>query len=87
MRRGMDVAWETYGSYTTDLITEESVKLIEKHDLASPIFLYVAHLAVHSSNPYQFLEAPKEIIEKFSYIKDESRRIYAGKNSSKLNIF
>lgn len=77
MRRGMDVAWETYGSYTTDLITEESVKLIEKHDLASPMFLYVAHLAVHSSNPYQFLEAPEEIIEKFSYIKDKRRRIYA----------
>ena len=79
MRRGLNVSWESYGQYTTDLITDEAVELIRNHNQSSPMFLYVAHLAVHSANSYKFLEAPEEIIKKFHYIKNEDRRTFAGK--------
>lgn len=78
MRRGMNVSWESFGSYTTDLITGEAENIIKSHDPKTPLFLYVAHVAVHSANSYQYLEAPEEIIKKFDYIVDENRRKFAG---------
>lgn len=81
MRRGMNVSWESYDHYTTDLITDESIELIKSHDSDNPLFLYVAHLAVHSANSYRFLEAPADIIKKFDYIKDKNRKIFAGNSS------
>lgn len=83
MRRGMNVSLESFGQYSTDLFTEEAVNVIESHNTSDPLFLYVAHLAVHSANMYQFLQAPKEIIKKFSYIKDVNRRTYAGIKADK----
>lgn len=79
MRRGMNVSWDSFGSYTTDLITGEAETIIKSHDPKTPLFLYVAHLAVHSANSYQYLEAPEEIIQKFDYIKDNNRKKFAGK--------
>ena len=50
------------------------------------MFLYFAQQAVHSGygtndpkSTRQELEAPQEIIDKFSYIKHEGRRRFAGK--------
>ncbi|KAK7601300.1 hypothetical protein V9T40_008741 [Parthenolecanium corni] len=77
MRRGMNVSWDSFGSYTTDLITGEAETIIKSHDPKTPLFLYVAHLAVHSANSYQYLEAPEEIIQKFDYIKDNNRKKFA----------
>ena len=42
-----------------------------------PLFLYLAHLAVHSANTYSPLQAPKEIVDHFKYIQDENRRKFA----------
>lgn len=78
MRRNLDTSWESFGNYTTDLITNEAKTLIRSHDSGTPMFLYVSHLAVHSANSYQFLQAPKEVIKQFDYIKDKNRRTYAG---------
>lgn len=78
MRRGMNVSWESFGSYMTDLVTGEAETIIKSHDPKTPLFLYVAHLAVHSANSYQHLEAPEEIIKKFDYIVDINRRKFAG---------
>nr|XP_045622809.1 arylsulfatase B-like [Procambarus clarkii] len=78
MRRNMTVAKDCYGKYTTDLFTDEAVDIIKQHNTSQPLFLYLAHLAVHSGNPYAPLQAPKEVVEKFSYINDENRRIFAG---------
>lgn len=79
MRRNMSVARDTVGKYSTDLFTEEAVNLIEKHNTKYPMFVYLAHLALHSGNAEEPLQAPDEEIAKFSYIKDPERRIYAGK--------
>ena len=72
----MSVSWSDYGKYATDIFTEEAVKAIEKSD-DKPLFLYLAHLAVHSANTYSPLQAPAEIVKLFDYIEDENRRIFA----------
>ncbi|XP_045133801.1 arylsulfatase B-like isoform X2 [Portunus trituberculatus] len=78
MRRNMDVASDAYGKYATDLFTEEAVNVINEHNKSQPLFLYLAHLAVHSGNPYAPLQAPADVVAKFAYIKNENRRKFAG---------
>lgn len=78
MRRNMSVAWDTAGKYSTDLFTEEAVRLIDAHNPNDPMFLYLSHLAPHSGNASGLLQAPEEEIAKFSYIKNPERKIYAG---------
>ncbi|KAK8402796.1 hypothetical protein O3P69_000844 [Scylla paramamosain] len=78
MRRNMDVASDVYGKYATDLFTEEAVNVIKQHNKSQPLFLYLAHLAVHSGNPYAPLQAPADVVANFTYIKDENRRKFAG---------
>ena len=49
------MVWDDYGRYATDLFTDEAVSIINEHgdhhsnSAASPLFLYLAHLAVHSA--------------------------------------
>lgn len=49
------MAWDDYGRYATDLFTDEAVAIINDHgehhsnSPTSPLFLYLAHLAVHSA--------------------------------------
>jgi len=59
--------------YTTQLIGSEAVKLIEKHDTSTPLYLYLAFNAPHT--PYQ---APQEYIDRYKHIQDPTRRIYVG---------
>lgn len=75
---GMEPAWDLHGKYSTDLFTSEAVKLIKAHNGSKPMFLYLAHAAVHSGNPYNPLPAPDETVAKFSHIRNYSRRRYAG---------
>ena len=75
----MSVNWDDYGKYATDIFTDEAVTRIQDHDSENqPLFLYLAHLAVHSANTYSPLQAPKEIVDRFKYIQDENRRKFAG---------
>lgn len=78
MRRDMSAAWDTVGKYSTDLYTQEAVDIIDAHDLDKPLFLYLAHLAPHAGDANGLLQAPQEEIDKFSYIKNQNRRNYAG---------
>lgn len=78
MRRNNSVDWSAYGKYTTTILTDEARDVITKHDISSPLFLYIAHLAVHSANPYSPLQAPEETVKIFSNIEDLQRRRYAG---------
>ena len=66
------------GQYATDLFTDRAVRIINSHNTSRPLFLYLAHLAVHSANPYAPLQAPQEIVKEFMYIEDEKRRTFAG---------
>lgn len=77
MRRGFDVAYDLHGKYTTDVITNEAVKLIQKRNTSQPLFLYLAHTAVHSSNSYSPLPAPDATVAKIKHIEDFNRRKFA----------
>ena len=59
--------------YATDLLADESVRLVEQNDLSRPLFLYVPFNAVHS--PFQ---APEPYIDMYKNIKAKNKRIYAG---------
>ena len=58
--------------YSTTLLGDDAVKLIEQHNPATPLFLYLAFNAVHT--PYQ---APQEYLDKYKNIEDPSRRAYS----------
>lgn len=72
------MAYDLHGSYTTDVIGRESVRIIKAHNQSTPLFLYIAHAAVHSSNPYSPLPAPDLTVAKLSHIDDYNRRKFAG---------
>jgi arylsulfatase A-like enzyme len=59
--------------YTTTLLGNDAVKLINEHDPATPLYLYLAFNAPHT--PYQ---ATQEYLDQYKHIADQSRRAYAG---------
>lgn len=59
--------------YSTTLLGNEAVKVIEEHNPAKPLYLYLAFNAAHT--PYQ---APDEYLKRYANIEDPSRRAYAG---------
>jgi arylsulfatase A-like enzyme len=59
--------------YSTTLLGNEAVKLVDRHDPAAPLFLYLAFNAAHT--PY---EATPEYLDRYKHIEDPSRRAYAG---------
>ena len=74
-RDGMEVNWDDYGEYATDLFSKRAEEIIKTHDQHEnvPLFLYVAHLAVHSANFFNPLQAPKAVVQKFAHITDPNR--------------
>jgi len=58
--------------YTTDLIGQEAVRIIEEHNKKEPLFLYVPFNAPHS--PYQ---APKDQLERNKHIEEGRRQTFA----------
>ena len=58
--------------YTTRLLADEAVGLIENRDPEKPIFLYVAFGAPHLPN-----EAPEETVDTYAGIGDKNRRLHA----------
>lgn len=79
MRRNLSVAYDINPKpYVTDLFTDTAVDLINSHDTRKPLFLMLNHLAPHTGNEDNPMEAPEEEIEKFSHIEDIDRRKLAG---------
>src|SRR5262245_10132985 len=58
--------------YTTTLIGKDAARSIEKHDPATPLYLYLTFNAPHT--PYQ---APQEYIDRCQTVQEPTRRIYA----------
>ena len=77
MRKNLTVDWDTVGQYATDLFTEKAVESINNHNKIDPMFMMITHLAPHAGNFYDPMQAPQEEIDKFEYIRDKNRRIYA----------
>ncbi|EDW76988.1 uncharacterized protein Dwil_GK11604 [Drosophila willistoni] len=77
-RRNMDLECQNRGVYITDLLTQEAEHVIrEKAAANETFFLMLSHLATHTANDNDPLQAPEEEIRKFAYIKDPRRRKYA----------
>ena len=77
---------ETAGKYSTTLFTDRAVEIIRGHRGESkPLFLYLAHSAPHvgglDEDP---LQAPEDLVARFSYIQDPKRRVYAGQTTPLL---
>lgn len=79
--RNLELECADRGVYMTDLLTSEAERIILANNNTKPLLLLLSHLAVHIGNANEPLQAPKEEIEKFSYIKDPNRRKYAGEPS------
>ncbi|XP_058124587.1 arylsulfatase B-like [Anopheles ziemanni] len=77
MRRNIDVNYSAKGTYATDLFNDEAVRLVQAHDRQQPLFLVLTHLAPHTGNEDDPMQAPPDEIEKFNHIKDPNRRILA----------
>jgi len=58
--------------YTTTLLGTDAVKLVDGHDPATPLYLYLTFNAPHT--PYQ---ATQEYLDQYKNIADPSRRAYA----------
>lgn len=78
MRRNLSIAYDLHGQYSTEIFTNEAVNIIESHNKSNPLFLYIAHAAVHSGNPYNPLPAFDQDVTRFNYISNFKRRKFAG---------
>nr|CAD7449136.1 unnamed protein product [Timema bartmani] len=80
LHRDLNSTPEDRGQYATDLFTREAVDIILSHDKSRPLYLQVAHLAVHSGNDTLQLEVPDvdATERRFSYITNPRRRLFAG---------
>jgi len=58
--------------YSTRLIADETVRLIQARDPERPVFLYASFNAPHLPN-----EAPAEAIERYRHIENPHRRVHA----------
>ncbi len=68
-RNGKSVREE---GYSTDLVAAETVRLIKGRDRSKPFFHYLPFNAPHAP-----LQAPQELIAKYSRIQDPTRRRFA----------
>jgi arylsulfatase A-like enzyme len=81
-RRNMEVANDIRGQYTANIITDESVRIIESHaNRSDPLFLFISHAVVHNGDSVNRLAVPPEILEKFAHIEDANLRNFTGKST------
>jgi arylsulfatase A-like enzyme len=79
-RRNMEIANDIRGQYTTNIVTDESVRIIESHtNRTDPLFLYVSQAAVHNGDGRSPLAVPPEILADFAHIEDANLRNFTGK--------
>lgn len=58
--------------FDNTLFGDEAARVVEGHDAAAPLFLYLAFTAPHT--PFQ---APEDYLDRYKHIADENRRAYA----------
>lgn len=68
----LDNAKHEESGFDNSLFGDRAARVIETHDAAKPLFLYLAFTAPHT--PFQ---APPEYLGRYQNIEDENRRAYA----------
>ncbi|XP_065646618.1 serine-rich adhesin for platelets isoform X2 [Hydra vulgaris] len=90
LRRNNEVIHNETGNYITEVYTREAVNIIKNYNDNKPLFLYVAHQAVHTGNADDPLQAPESYLKKLNHIKNIKRKLFAGMvlalDESVLNI-
>ena len=56
------------GHYNTELFTAVAEKIINEQNASMPLFLYIAHQAIHSGNIQKLLQAPKRLVDVHHFI-------------------
>lgn len=77
MRKNWETNWGTNGTYATYLLTNFATEVIENQDPNKPFYLQINHLAPHTANQDDPMQAPNEVIDQFKWIKDPKRRTLA----------
>ncbi|KAL9988762.1 hypothetical protein ACROYT_G003245 [Oculina patagonica] len=72
-RDGEEPARNWNGTYAMYAYTKKMEEIVKSHDPAQPLFLYMAFQNVHFP-----VEAPQHYVNKYSFIKNDLRRRYAG---------
>ncbi|XP_054933355.1 arylsulfatase B-like [Dermacentor andersoni] len=73
-----DPLWTSNGTYSTTLFTQRAKDVIRNRKKGKSLFLVLSYQAVHGTGSSPPLQAPPENIEKFPYIGETSRTIFAG---------
>ena len=73
--RNENVSWTegSRGSYSTTLYRNEALKIISKHDLRRPLFMYLSFQAPHGP-----LQVPWRWFQRYRFQGNWKRRIFAG---------
>ncbi|XP_065294683.1 arylsulfatase B-like [Dermacentor albipictus] len=74
----MDPLWSANGSYSTTLYTQRAKHLIHSRNKSKPLFLLLSHHSPHGAGEPEPFQAPQENVDKFPYIGERNRTIYAG---------
>uniref|UniRef100_A0A336LJN2 CSON003706 protein n=1 Tax=Culicoides sonorensis TaxID=179676 RepID=A0A336LJN2_CULSO len=80
-RQDFNLIRDTNDSYATYMFSDAAVSYIEQHDRRRPMLMVVNHLAPHTANEDDPMQAPQDQIDKFSHISDPKRRIMAAMTS------
>ncbi|CAG5126095.1 unnamed protein product, partial [Candidula unifasciata] len=70
--------WNLSDVYSTEIFTARAEAIIRSHNQSKPLFLYLAHQAVHAGNENDPIQAPQKYVDRFPYIQDLQRRKFAG---------
>ncbi|XP_054925399.1 arylsulfatase B-like [Dermacentor andersoni] len=73
---GTEPRWSDDGKYSSTLYTQRAQYLIRNRK--KPLFLVLSHQTPHGSGGPEPLQAPQENVEKFPYIGEERRTLFAG---------
>ncbi|XP_055385575.1 arylsulfatase B-like [Condylostylus longicornis] len=76
--KNTEQVYDKNGTYATDIITNEAINVIRNHNVnEKPLFLIINHLAPHTGDEDDPMQAPKDEIDKFTHITDLNKRTYA----------
>ena len=71
-RRNEELVTNMNGIYSTEAFADEAIRVINKHDKSTPMYMYLSFQAVHGP-----LQAPRRFINMYRYVGDTKRRIKA----------
>ncbi|XP_054166355.1 arylsulfatase B-like [Oppia nitens] len=78
IHRNLDMVYDAVGNYSTIYYKHRCLDVIDKHDPSTgPMFLYMAHQAVHAVDLSDVIEAPEKYIDMIGNIRNKRRRTLA----------